>query len=62
MINLEDTRQALTLVSDRPTVRGVAADLFGMDVDNEMDHHFVNCLHSGQNLFPVSIPLRGRTS
>lgn len=54
MINLDDTRQALTVVSDHPTVRGVTAEPFGMDVDVELVCHFVNCLRVEKNLFPAA--------
>jgi predicted dehydrogenase len=53
-INLDDTRQALTVVSDHPAGRGVAAEPFGVDVDAEMVRHFIRCIRDGENLFPAA--------
>jgi predicted dehydrogenase len=54
-INLDDTRQALTVVSDSPAKRGVVAEPFGIDVDAEMARHFIRCIRAGENLFPAAI-------
>jgi predicted dehydrogenase len=53
-INLDDTRQALTVVSDHPAGRGVAAEPFGIDVDADMVRHFIRCIRAGENLFPAA--------
>jgi predicted dehydrogenase len=53
-INMDDTRQALTVVSDYPTQRGVTAQPFGIDVDLEMVRHFIRCIRLGVNLFPAA--------
>jgi predicted dehydrogenase len=54
IINLDDTRQALTVVSDRPEQSGVHAQPFGLDVDLEMLRHFIRCVRLGENLFPAA--------
>lgn len=53
-INLDDTRQALTIVSDRPNRSGVSDEPFGVDVDFEMVRHFIRCIYAGENLFPAA--------
>ncbi len=53
-INLDDTRQALTVVSDIPARRAVAAEPFGLDVDAEMVRHFIRCIRAGDTLFPAA--------
>ncbi len=53
-INMDDTRQALTVVSDYPTQRGVTVQPFGIDVDLEMVRHFIRCIRLGENLFPAA--------
>jgi predicted dehydrogenase len=53
-IYLDDTRQALTVVSDRPARRGVVAEPFGIDVDAAMVRHFIHCIRIGENLFPAA--------
>jgi predicted dehydrogenase len=54
IIELDDTRQALTVVSDRAEQPGVSAQAFGMDVDEEMVRHFIRCVRVGENLFPAA--------
>ncbi len=53
-LNLDDTRQALTVVSDDPARRAVAAEPFGIDVDTEMVQHFIRCVQAGEHLFPAA--------
>jgi len=53
-IHLDDTRQALEVVSDLPQARAVTAEPFGMDIDMQMVQHFVGCIRAGQNLFPAA--------
>jgi predicted dehydrogenase len=53
-IDLDDTRQALTVVSDRPGERPVNSEPFGLDIDLEMIRHFVGCAAEGQNQFPAA--------
>ena len=54
IIDLDDTRQALTVISDRPGQPGVSAQAFGVDVDEEMLRHFIRCIRAGENLFPAA--------
>ena len=54
VIDLDDTRQALTVISDRPEQPGVSSQPFGLDVDLEMLRHFVRCVRMGENLFPAA--------
>jgi predicted dehydrogenase len=54
VIDLDDTRQALTVVSDRPGQPGVSVQPFGMDVDFEMLRHFIRCVRLGVNLSPAA--------
>lgn len=54
VIDLDDTRQALTVISDRPEQSGVSAQPFGLDVDLEMLRHFIRCVRAGENLFPAA--------
>jgi len=54
VLKLDDTRQALNVVSDRPEQPGVAAQPFGIDVDVEMARRFIHCVRSGENLFPAA--------
>ncbi len=53
-LNLDETRQSLLVVSDRPGQRGVAAQPFGQDADEAMVRHFVQCARLGKNLFPAA--------
>lgn len=53
-LQLDDTRQALTVVSDRTAEPGVTAVPFGVDVDAEMVRHFVRCVRAGENLPPAA--------
>jgi len=53
-INLDDTRQALTMVSDRPDQKAVSVQPIGVDVDLEMVRHFIRCMRLGENLFPAA--------
>jgi predicted dehydrogenase len=55
IIDLDDTRQALTVISDRAEQPGVSAQSFGVDVDEEMLRHFIRCVRVGENLFPAAI-------
>jgi predicted dehydrogenase len=54
IINLDDTRQAQTVISDRPELPGVTSQPFGLDVDEEMLRHFIRCVRMGENLFPAA--------
>jgi predicted dehydrogenase len=54
VITLDDTRQALTVVSDRGEGPGVESRPFGLDVDLEMLRHFIRCVRAGENLFPAA--------
>ena len=54
IIDLDDTRQALTVISDRAEQPGVSAQSFGRDVDEEMLRHFIRCVRVGENLFPAA--------
>jgi predicted dehydrogenase len=54
VLNLDDTRQALTVVSDRPGQPGLRAAAFGLDVDEEMLRHFIRCVRAGEDFFPAA--------
>ena len=53
-IDLDDTRQALTIISNVPQERAVAAEPFGLDIDLAMLAHFIACVQAGKNLFPAA--------
>jgi predicted dehydrogenase len=53
---LDDTRQALMIVSDRvENLRPVASEPFGVDVDRAMAQHFIACVRAGENRFPAAM-------
>lgn len=53
-IQLDDTRQALPVVSDKPGCRPVSEEPCGLDVDRAMIAHFIRCVRAGENLFPAA--------
>jgi predicted dehydrogenase len=53
-LEVDDTHQVLDVVSDLPTSRPVNAEPFGVDVDQEMVSHFINCVRANQHIFPAA--------
>jgi predicted dehydrogenase len=51
---LDDTRQAVAVVSDRPDRRPAASEPVGLDVDREMARHFIACVRAEENRYPAA--------
>lgn len=47
LVSVDDTRQALTVVSDQPTDRSLYLEPFGVDIEAEMVRHFIRCIREG---------------
>ncbi len=54
VLELDDTRQSLNIVSDNPSSRPVNAEPFGVDVDKEMVNHFIRCIRANKHLYPAA--------
>lgn len=48
VISLDDGRQALRVVSEKPGGRGMYLEPFGVDVDAAMVQHFLECIRQGE--------------
>jgi predicted dehydrogenase len=53
-LSLDDTRQALSVVSEVATDRGMYLEPFGVDIDRKMVRHFVECIRQGKAAPPFA--------